>query len=85
VKIRLVPGSSEDAYLTLIGILYAVLPGPNITLDPHIVLSVVLPPLLYSAALDSSLLAIRRNLRIVVSLSVVLVLVTALAPSSSYS
>ena len=39
----------------------------------------VIPPLLYSAALDSSLLAIRRNLRTVVSLSVVLVLVTALS------
>jgi CPA1 family monovalent cation:H+ antiporter len=34
--------------------------------------------LLYSAALDSSLIAIRRNLRIVVSLSVVLVVLTAL-------
>lgn len=72
-------GLPSAALLTLIGILYALLPGPNITLDPHIVLTVVLPPLLYSAALDSSLLAIRKNMRIVVSLSVVLVLVTALA------
>ncbi|MEU1689305.1 cation:proton antiporter [Micromonospora sp. NPDC005707] len=72
-------GLPSAALLTLIGILYALLPGPNITLDPHIVLTIVLPPLLYSAALDSSLLAIRRNMRIVVSLSVVLVLVTALA------
>ncbi len=47
------------------------------TLDPHIVLTFVLPPLLYSAALDSSLLAIRKNLRTVVSLSVLLVLATA--------
>ncbi|MFU8872817.1 Na+/H+ antiporter [Micromonospora sp. SL4-19] len=72
-------GLPAAALLTLIGILYALLPGPNITLDPHIVLAIVLPPLLYSAALDSSLLAIRRNMRIVVSLSVVLVLVTAVA------
>lgn len=72
-------GLPSAALLTLIGILYALLPGPNITLDPHIVLTIVLPPLLYSAALDSSLLAIRKNMRIVVSLSVVLVLVTALA------
>ncbi|MEV5689758.1 Na+/H+ antiporter [Micromonospora globbae] len=72
-------GLPSAALLTLIGILYALLPGPNITLDPHIVLTVVLPPLLYSAAVDSSLLAIRKNMRIVVSLSVVLVLVTALA------
>lgn len=66
------------ALLPLIGIVYAVLPGPNIELDPKIILTFVIPPLLYSAALDSSLLAIRRNVRIVVSLSVVLVLFTAL-------
>ena len=70
-------GLPAAALLTLVGIGYALLPGPNIALDPHLVLTVVLPPLLYSAALDSSLLAIRRNLRTVVSLSVVLVLVTA--------
>ncbi|MFE9203506.1 Na+/H+ antiporter [Micromonospora sp. NPDC007230] len=71
-------GLPAAALLPLIGIAYALLPGPNISLDPNLVLTVVLPPLLYSAALDSSLLGIRRNLRIVVSLSVVLVLLTAL-------
>ncbi|TFV80794.1 Na+/H+ antiporter [Blastococcus sp. CT_GayMR20] len=71
-------GLPAAALLTLIGILYAVLPGPNITLSPDLVLTLVLPPLLYSAALDASLGAIRRNLRTVVSLSVLLVLATAL-------
>ncbi|SCF06358.1 sodium/proton antiporter, CPA1 family [Micromonospora viridifaciens] len=71
-------GLPAAALLPLLGIAYALLPGPNVSLDPGIVLTVVLPPLLYSAALDSSLLGIRRNLRIVVSLSVVLVLLTAL-------
>jgi monovalent cation/hydrogen antiporter len=66
------------ALLTVAGIAYAYLPGPNIGLDPDVVLTVLIPPLLYSAALDSSLMAIRRNLRVVVSLSVTLVLVTAL-------
>src|SRR4051812_11193114 len=70
-------GLPAAALLTLAGIGYAFMPGPNVTLDPHLVLTVVLPPLLYSAALDSSLTAIRRNLRTVVSLSVLLVLVTA--------
>lgn len=70
-------GLPAAALLPLIGIAYALLPGPNVSLDPDLVLMVVLPPLLYSAALDSSLLDIRRNLRIVVSLSVVLVLLTA--------
>jgi monovalent cation/hydrogen antiporter len=71
-------GLPAAALLTLVGILYAVLPGPNITLSPDLVLTLVLPPLLYSAALDASLGAIRRNLRTVVSLSVLLVLATAL-------
>ncbi len=66
------------ALLTVAGLVYAVLPGTNIELDPHVILTFILPPLLYSAALNSSLLAIRKNLRPVVSLSVFLVLVTAL-------
>ena len=71
-------GLPAAALLTIIGIVYALLPGPNIDLHPHIVLTFVIPPLLYSAALDSSLLDIRRNLRTVVSLSVLLVLATAM-------
>ncbi len=81
VAVRWVAGRTglpAAALLTLIGIVYAVLPGPNVTLSPDLVLTLVLPPLLYSAALDSSLGAIRRNLRTVVSLSVLLVLATAL-------
>ncbi|UQU64377.1 Na+/H+ antiporter [Couchioplanes caeruleus] len=71
-------GIPAAAVLTVLGITYAVLPGPNVGLEPELVLTLVLPPLLYSAALDSSLLDIRHNLRTVVSLSVVLVLLTAL-------
>ncbi|MEU7872169.1 Na+/H+ antiporter [Dactylosporangium sp. NPDC049140] len=73
------------ALLPVLGILYAVLPGPNIELDPHIVLTFILPPLLYSAALDSSLLAIRANLRIVIGLSVLLVLATALLIGAGFA
>src|SRR5687767_4107462 len=71
-------GLPAAALLTVVGITYALLPGPNVTLDPDLILTLVIPPLLYSAALDSSLLAIRRNLRTVVSLSVLLVLANAL-------
>ncbi|MFG1923195.1 Na+/H+ antiporter [Cryptosporangium sp. NPDC048952] len=71
-------GLPAAALLTVAGIGYAFLPGPNVALDPEVVLTFVLPPLLYSAALDSSLTAIRRNLPTVVSLSVALVLATAL-------
>ncbi|WP_212994559.1 Na+/H+ antiporter [Actinoplanes auranticolor] len=88
VAMRWVAGKSglpAAALLTVIGIVYAVLPGPNIELDPHLVLTLILPPLLYSAALDSSLVDIRRNLRTVISLSVVLVLLTALLIGYGFS
>ena len=78
-------GLPAAALLTLLGIGYALLPGPNVELDPHLVLTLVLPPLLYSAALDASLGAIRRNLRTVVSLSVLLVLVTAVLIGVGFS
>jgi monovalent cation/hydrogen antiporter len=78
-------GLPAAALLTLFGIGYSVLPGPNLELDPQLVLTVVLPPLLYSAALQSSLVDIRRNLRTVVSLSVALVLVTALLIGVGFS
>ena len=52
-------GLPAAALLTVIGIAYALLPGPNLSLDPHVVLTLVIPPLLYSAALDSSLTALR--------------------------
>jgi CPA1 family monovalent cation:H+ antiporter len=65
--------------LTVVGGVYAFLPGANISLRPDVVLSAIIPPLLYYAALEASLLDIRRYLRPIVSLSVVLVLVTALA------
>ncbi len=71
-------GLPSAALLTIIGILYTKLPGPNVELDPHLILTVVIPPLLYNAALNSSLLDLRRNLRTVISLSVLLVLATAL-------
>src|SRR6201999_1473109 len=66
------------ALLTAAGLVYGLLPGPNLTLDPHVILTLVIPPLIYSAALNASLLGIRKNLRVVISLSIGLVLVTAL-------
>ncbi len=65
--------------LTLVGLAYALVPGPKLELDPEAVLVLVMPPLLYSTARRSSLLAIRANLRPIVSLSVLLVLATAFA------
>jgi monovalent cation/hydrogen antiporter len=70
-------GLPSAALLALGGVAYAFLPGPNITLLPEPALYCILPPLLYYAALESSLVEIRRNLRAVISLSVALVLLTA--------
>jgi Na+/H+ antiporter len=78
-------GLPAAALLTIVGILYAVLPGPNVELEPEIILTFVIPPLLYSAALDSSLIDIRRNLRTVISLSVLLVLATAMLVGVGFS
>jgi monovalent cation/hydrogen antiporter len=64
--------------LTGCGLIYAALPLPEIQLKPELLLWFVIPPLLYAAALRSSLLAIRANWRPIASLSVALVLVTAL-------
>lgn len=77
-------GVPSAVLLVLVGIGYALLPGPNIELRPNVVLNCVLPPLLYNAALESSLGGIRRNLRTVISLSVVLVLVTALIVGATF-
>jgi len=72
-------GLPAAALLTIAGLVYAVLPGPDVTLHPDVILTLVIPPLIYSAALNSSLLAIRKNLRVVISLSIGLVLATSLA------
>jgi CPA1 family monovalent cation:H+ antiporter len=71
-------GLPAAALLTVAGLVYALLPGPNLTLDPDLILTLVIPPLIYTAALNSSLLAIRKNLRVLISLSIGLVLVTSL-------
>ncbi|GIF01505.1 Na+/H+ antiporter [Paractinoplanes rishiriensis] len=78
-------GLPSAALLTIIGIVYAELPGENVGLEPELVLTLVIPPLLYNAALDSSLLDIRRNLRTVISLSVLLVLATAMLVGLGFS
>lgn len=70
-------GLPSATLLVLVGIGYGLVPGPNISLEPDVVMTCILPPLLFNAALESSLVGIRRNLRTVISLSVVLVLLTA--------
>lgn len=65
--------------LVAAGLAAAYVPGvPDYTLDPHVVLPLVLPPLLHTAALDSSYLGLRANARPVALLSVGYVLFATL-------
>ncbi|TQM82157.1 sodium/proton antiporter (CPA1 family) [Saccharothrix saharensis] len=71
-----------SAPLVLVGVGLAVsfIPGlPEFALEPELILVLVLPPLLYSAALDSSYHNIRANLRPIGLLAVGLVLATTIA------
>ena len=72
-------GWSAPLLAVCAGLIGSVIPGmPMVRIEPDIVLSLILPPLLFSAALDSSFLNFRRNLRPIGLLSVGLVLFTAL-------
>ncbi|HEY0640256.1 MAG TPA: Na+/H+ antiporter [Pseudonocardiaceae bacterium] len=73
-------GASPPIVLVLAGLLVSFVPGvPEYELDPDLILLAVLPPLLYSAALDSSLQGIKANVRSIGSLAVGLVLFTTVA------
>ncbi|WP_433793201.1 cation:proton antiporter [Actinoplanes sp. CA-252034] len=78
-------GLPAAVLLTLAGVIYSYLPGANLKVNEEVILMFILPPLLYNAALDSSLLDIRRNIRTVISLSVALVLITALLVGLGFS
>lgn len=66
--------------LVAVGLIAAYVPGvPSYVLDPHIVLPLLLPPLLHTAAVDSSYLDLRANARPIALLSVGYVLFATLA------
>lgn len=70
-------GVSAPLILVVGGLGSSYLPGvPDYTLDPDLALLIFLPPLLYSAALESSYLGIRANLRPIGLLSIGAVLFT---------
>jgi Na+/H+ antiporter len=66
--------------LTVGGVVLALVPGlPVIHLDPELVFSLFLPPLLYPAAVYTSWRDFRANLRSILPLAIVLVLLTMTA------
>jgi NhaP-type Na+/H+ or K+/H+ antiporter len=71
-------GLEPALIIVVIGIAVSFIPGFEAPeLDSHILLTVVLPPLLYSAALDFSFPTFLRNIRPILGLGVGLVVVTA--------
>lgn len=66
--------------LVAVGSVASFIPGvPHISLAPDLILGVVLPPLLYSAALNFSFISFRKNLGHILRLGIVMVVVTTFA------
>lgn len=71
---------SAPLVLVIAGLLVGLIPAmPEITLEPSLVLFVILPPLLWSAGLESSFVSMRRNKRSIMLLAVGLPLATTVA------
>lgn len=71
-------GAPAPILLVVTGFAVSFVPGvPGYEISPELVLTVLLPPLLYAAAVESSAVAIRQLLRPIFQLAVVLVLLTA--------
>ncbi|MGK0715611.1 cation:proton antiporter [Leucobacter sp. W1153] len=71
-------GIAAPLILVVLGMGVGYIPGiPLIEIDPEIILVAVLPPLLYSAAVNVPVLDLRRNLGPIAGLSVALVIISA--------
>lgn len=72
-------GIAAPLLLVVLGIGAGYLPFvPLVRVDPELILLLILPPLLYGAAVNVPLIDFRRNFRPVIGLSVVLVIISAL-------
>jgi CPA1 family monovalent cation:H+ antiporter len=73
-------GLPAPILLLIAGVGVSFIPGvPTFEVDPEIVLTVLIPPLLFAAASEASVVAIRSLLRSITQLAVGMVLVTAFA------
>lgn len=73
-------GVAAPLLLVGLGIGASYLPGaPTIHMDPELVLAGVLPPLLYSSAVNLHVVDVRRNLGLISWLSVAMVILSAVA------
>ncbi|CAD6006996.1 sodium:proton antiporter [Agreia sp. COWG] len=71
-------GVAAPIILVIVGVGISFLPSfPELHIEGELVLDVVLPPILYAAAISVPVMDFRRNFSTITSLSVVLVIVTA--------
>ncbi|GHH28659.1 cation:proton antiporter [Lentzea cavernae] len=71
-------GVAAPVLLVLVGMACSQLPGaPHLFVEPEWILTIVLPPILYSAAVNVPVVDFRRNFATIGSLSVLLVAVSA--------
>lgn len=73
-------GVAAPVLLVVVGVACSFIPGaPTIMVEPEWILMIVLPPILYSAAVNVPVKDFRRELGTITALSVVLVVVSAFA------
>lgn len=71
-------GVAAPVVLVLVGVGCSFIPGvPEVELGPDLILMVVLPPILYAAALNVPITDFRRNFKAISGLSVLLVIASA--------
>src|SRR4051812_35838216 len=71
-------GVAAPLALTVVGVGVGAIPNlPHVSIHPDLVLTVILPPLLYAAARQVPFVDFRRNLRVIVFLAIALVVVSA--------
>lgn len=67
-------GVAAPVLLVIVGMACSQLPGaPQVFVEPEWILVIVLPPILYSAAVNVPVMDFRRNFKVISSLSVLLV------------
>ncbi|MFC1415457.1 cation:proton antiporter [Streptacidiphilus cavernicola] len=72
-------GVAAPLSLVVVGLVLSFLPGvPHIEVEPELVLTVVLPPLLYSSAVHMPAIDFRRDLKAILRLAILLVVATTL-------
>ena len=71
-------GIATPLLLIVIGFAYSYIPGAPVHVPHEIILTVLLPPILYAAAITVPVIDFRRNLSSISALSVTLVIVSAL-------